>query len=277
MLATSIRLIQDGVIKFDGGSMFGQVPKTEWEDLISADRKNRITMGLNCMLLQTAGKNILVDTGIGNKEMNGLKQQYGLVPSRLMKNLRHLNLTPKDIDSVILTNLHFDHCGGSTRLDRTGELVPTFPKASYYIQKACWQEANDPSERCQHSYKDEDFAPIEDSGQLELVDGDYELLPGLWVKITGGPSKGHQVVVMNHGGEKVAFMGDLIPTPYHLNLSCTSAFDQFPEESMSMKRELIEQAVDEGWLIIFSHGRDCQAGYIEARNGKRHLKPINLG
>ena len=260
MMTTSIRLISDGIIKFDGGSMFGQVPKTEWEEKVTTDRKNRITLGLNCLLLQTAGRNILIDTGIGSKETNGLKETYGLVPSRLVKGLKSLGITPKDIDMVILTHLHFDHCGGCTRLDRTGNLTPAFPNATYYIQSSCWEEASQPSERCQGSYKQEDFVPIEESGQLELLDGDYELLPGLWVKVTGGHARGHQGVILNHGGEKVAFLGDLVPTPYHLNPVCTSAFDQFPEESLAMKRQLLDQAVKEGWLIVFSHGYEYSAG-----------------
>ena len=122
MMTTSMRLISDGIIKFDGGSMFGQVPKTEWEERVNTDRKNRITLGLNCLLLQKAGRNILIDTGIGSKET------YGLVPSRLVKGLKNVGITPKDIDMVILTHLHFDHCGGCTRLDRTGNLTPAFPK-----------------------------------------------------------------------------------------------------------------------------------------------------
>lgn len=276
MMTTSMRLLSDGVIKFDGGSVFGQIPKTEWEDRVNTDRKNRITLGLNCLLLQTGGKNILIDTGIGSKDTDGLKESYGLVPSRLIKSLKNLGLSPKDIDMVVLTHLHFDHCGGCTRFDRAGNLIPTFPKATYYVQRNCWEEANQPSERCQRSYREVDFTPIEENGQLELLDGDTMLLPGLSVTETGGHARGHQGVMLNLGGEKVAFLGDLVPTPFHLNLVCMSAFDQFPEEGLAIKRELLDQAVKDGWLVVFSHGYDYRAGYLEDRSGKRFLRPVEL-
>ena len=276
MMTTSMRLLSDGIIKFDCGSLFGQIPKTEWEDQVNTDRKNRITLGLNCLLLQTGGKNILIDTGTGSKDTDGLKDTYGLVPSRLIKSLKNLGLSPKDINMVILTHLHFDHSGGCTRFDRAGNLIPTFPKATHYVQRSCWEEANQPSERCQRSYREVDFTPIEENGQLELLDGDTVLLPGLSVTETGGHARGHQGVMLNLGGEKVAFLGDLVPTPFHLNLVCMSAFDQFPEEGMAIKRDLLDQAVKDGWLVVFSHGYEYRAGYLEDRSGKRFLRPVEL-
>ena len=276
MINTSVRVLSDGIVKFDGGTMFGQVPKVDWETKVPTDRKNRITLGLNCLLLQVAGKNVLVDAGTGTKELDNEKETYGLVPSRLMKGLRSLGLSPKEVDGVILTHLHFDHCGGCTRLDRAGNLVPTFPRARYFVQNECWEDASSPNERCQEVHRVEDFGPIEETSQLELLDGDTEIYPGLWVKVTNGHAKGHQIVLVNHGGERIAFLGDLVPTPYHLDLTAISAFDQFPEETLERKREFLNQAEKEGWLIVFSHGHDQQAGYLERRNGSRYLRPVAL-
>ena len=256
--------------------MFGQVPKVSWEDKVATDRRNRITLGLNCLLIQIGNKTILVDSGVGSKELDHEKETYGLVPSRLVKGLRNLGLSPKDIDFVILTHLHFDHCGGCTRLDRAGDLVPTFPKAKYLVQRDCWEEACSPNERCQEIHRKEDFYPIEDSGLLELLDGDTEILPGLWVKVTNGHASGHQVVLLNHGGERIAFLGDLVPTPFHLDLAAISAFDQFPEETLEKKREFLTQAQREGWLLIFSHGHDQKAGYLESWNGHAVLRTVEL-
>lgn len=275
-MTTSVRILSDGIIKFDGGMMFGQVPKVCWEEKVATDRRNRVTLGLNCLLIQIGSKTVLVDTGVGSKELDHERDTYGLVPSRLMKGLRGLGLSAKDIDTVILTHLHFDHCGGCTKLDRVGNLVPTFPRAKYYVQRVCWEDARSPNERCQEVYRDEDFHPIEETGQLELLDGDTEIFPGLWVKVTDGHARGHQIVLVNHGGERIAFLGDLVPTPHHLDLATISARDQFPEETLERKREFLGQAEKQGWLLIFPHATGQNAGYLERRNGHSALRPVEL-
>jgi len=273
---SSVRVLSDGIIKFDGGTMFGQVPKVQWENQVPNDRRNRITLGLNCLLIQICGKTVLVDAGVGSKEIDGEKETYGLVPSRLIKSLRNLGISPKEIDAVVLTHLHFDHSGGCTRLDRTGDLVPTFPKAKYYVQRECWEDARTPNERCQEIHREADFYPIEQSGQLELLDGDSEIFPGLGVRVTDGHTKGHQVVMINHGGERIGYLGDLVPTRHHLELGTISAFDQFPHQTLEMKRDFLSQAEKEGWLLIFSHATDQKAGYLERRNGGSYLRPVEI-
>ena len=275
-MTTSVRVLSDGIIKFDGGTMFGQVPKVLWEDKVPTDRKNRITMGLNCILIQIGTKTVLVDSGVGSKALDHERETYGLVPSRLLKGLKNLGISPKEVDAVILTHLHFDHSGGCTKLDRVGNLVPTFPRARYYVQKDCWDDACSPNERCMGIHREEDFRPIEDTGQLELLDGDSEIFPGLSVKVTAGHAKGHQVVLLNHGGERIAFLGDLVPTPYHLDLAAISAYDQYPEETLEMKRDFLSQASKAGWLLVFSHGHNLKAGYLERRNGDTFLRPVEL-
>jgi glyoxylase-like metal-dependent hydrolase (beta-lactamase superfamily II) len=169
------------------------------------------------LLLQVSGKNVLVDTGVGCKE-DDLEDEsiatVGLSHGKLTRGLKSAGLTPKDIDAVVLSHLHFDHTGGCTRLDRSGELVTSFPNATYYTQRASWEEACHPSDRCPAVHKSENFLPLEQYGQLELLDGDTEILPGLNVVVTGGHSSGHQIVLFNHGGERIAYLGDLIPTPH---------------------------------------------------------------
>jgi glyoxylase-like metal-dependent hydrolase (beta-lactamase superfamily II) len=276
MMSTAVKIISDGVIKMDGGSMFGPVPKVAWESSVVTDRKNRMTLGLNCLLLQVNGQNVLVDTGIGSKEVDTDKENLGLVPSRLLKGLKGVGLTPKDINAVILSHLHFDHSGGCTRLDRAGNLVPTFPKAKYYVQGKCWDEACHPNERADDVHRSENFLPIDERGQLELLDGDSEILPGLNVVVTDGHALGHQMVMFNHGGERVVFLGDIVPTPHHLNLVTISAFDSSPEVTLEQKKELLTQAERQGWLLVFSHGHDIRAGYLERRGEMGFLRPVDL-
>jgi glyoxylase-like metal-dependent hydrolase (beta-lactamase superfamily II) len=272
----TIHLLSDGIIKYDGGSVFGQIPKTLWEQHVKPDRWNRISLGLNCLLIRTDYGNVLVDTGVGSKETGKMREMYGLSSSKLSRGLKEVGLTAKDIDKVILTHLHFDHSGGCTKIDRSGKPIPVFPKATYIVQSSCWEDAMAPSERSKESHHSEDFACLQDAGQLTLVDGDTEILPGIWVKDTGGHCRGHQVVQIKCGGEKVVFLGDVIPTPHHLSLPTIAAHDQYPEDTLERKKELVAQAVKEGWLVIFGHGSEEKAGYLEKRDGFVSLRPVNM-
>ncbi len=276
MLATGVTVISDGVFKVDGGAVFGRTPKTTWEDMVTTDRKNRLTMGLNCPLLHISGRNILVDTGVGPKDTVRDKEMYGLVPSRLMRSLKALGLGPRDIDGVVLSHLHFSHAGGATRMDRQGIMVPSFPKATYYVQRAAWEDAQQPSERHADIYCSDELAPIAERGQLELLDGDTELLPGLNLLVADGHCKGHQIAVFSHGGERIAYLGDLAPTPYHLGLTTLSSFDYEPEAVMEQKREILADAERQGWLMVFAHGYETRAGYLERRQDMTYLRPVEF-
>ena len=271
MMMTTVNIISAGVMKVDGGCMFGTLPKAKWQGSVQPDRKNRITLGLNCLLLRTCDQTVLVDTGGGATANESL----GLVPNRLSKNLRAIGVIPKSIDIVILSNLQFDHCGGAIRLDRAGSIVPTFPNARYYVQTALWEEACHPKERYFAISDTENFRSLVKRGQLELMDGDTEILPGLQVIVPGGSACGHQIVRFNHGGERIAFLGDLVPTPYHLNSVVIPAFDFSPQTTLVQKREVLVQAEREGWLLVFAHGYDTKAGYLQ-RGERVYLRPVDL-
>ena len=266
--STSIDVVSDGTFLLDGGSLFGQVPRALWEQQMKPDRKNRVRLGLNCLLVQTPSTTILVDTGAGSKRTDGLKDAYGLHGNKLLKQLRKLGLTARDIDVVVLTHLHFDCAGGCTKLDRSGRAVPAFPKARYLVQRSAWIEANDPNERCERSFHHDDFVPLEEAGVLTLLDGDSEIAPGIKTRVTDGHADGHQIVLVDAGSERIAFLGELIPTPFHLPLASIAALDQAPNDTLARKRELLEMAIDEGWLLIFGHANEQRAGYVGQRNGK---------
>ena len=273
---TKANILCDGTFKVDGGALYGQLAKMVWETLTPTDRKNRVTLGLNCWLLRIADKWILVDTGVGSNHDEKDRDHYGLGTNRLFKELKLANLTPKDIDIVVLTHMQFEHSGGSTRMDRTGAIVPTFSRATYMVQRSSWEEALNPSERGRFAYRANNFMPVAERGQLELLDGDTEILPGLQVIECDGPAMGHQLVLFNHGGERLVILGDLVPTPFHLNLPVISAFDYSPQNSLEQKREILTDAEKYGWLLGFSHGHDVKSGYLERRGEMVYVTPVDL-
>ncbi len=273
---TELHLVSDGAIRMDGGVLFGQAPKSQWQDWMPADRRNRVKLGLNCLLVRIGEQNYLIDTGVGVKHSIDEKEAHGLSTSQLLSELRVHGLSPQDINGVVLTSLHFEHTGGCTRVNRRGELVPTFPKASYFVQREALEEAVSPTERGINGFAPDDFMPLKNKDKLELVDGEEIIVPGLQVRRASGPYQGHQIVIIAHGGERVAFLGDLAPTPYHLQLACIAASDRQPEETLLVKRQVLREAVQEGWLLVFSHGVNEKAGYLQDRGGRLYLRPVSL-
>ena len=276
MLATSALVLSDGVFKVDGGAIFGRIPKTTWENFVSTDRKNRVTLGLNCLLLQCNGQNVLVDTGVGPKDNFRDKELYGLVPSRLLRSLKGIGLGPRDINAVVLSHLHFSHAGGATRMDRVGDMVPTFPNATYYVQRASWDDAQSPALPHADVFRVEDFDPIAERDRLHLLDGDTELFPGLNLIVTEGHCPGHQIVVFSHGGERIVYLGDLVPTPHHLGIAVISSYDYEPEIIADQKQSVLSDAEKQGWLMVFAHGNETRAGYLERRQDMAYLRPVEF-
>ena len=219
---------------------------------------------------------ILVDVGPGEKDPPVMEVGPLRGRSSLIRDLRELGVGAKDIGTVVLTHLYADHAGGATYATYSGRVMPTFPNAQYMVQREAWEEACHPNERADDVHRSENFLPIDERGQLELLDGDSEIFPGLNVVVTDGHALGHQMVMFNHGGERVVFLGDIVPTPHHLNLVAISAFDSSPEVTLEQKKELLNQAERQGWLLVFSHGHDIRAGYLERRGEMGFLRPVDL-
>ena len=276
--SAEVTVVSDGTIRMDGGSMFGVVPKAIWGRRRPPDRKNRVELGLNCLLIRSGGKNVLVDTGVGTKHRQRARSIYAMRAGKLVRNLAQRGLRPQDIDLVVLTHLHFDHVGGCTRYRRSGDraLVPVFPRATHLAQRADWQEATETNERTHPAYNPEDFLPLEAAGQLTLLEGDSELLPGLWVRRTGGHTAGHQMAYLESDGEKAACFGDVVPTPDHLSLNYLTAFDLYPLESLDAKRRWLAEAERENWLLFFGHGTEQVAGRLTRQEGRLSLAPEPL-
>lgn len=274
--SAELHLVSDGTFRMDGGTMFGVVPKAIWRKFRPSDRNNRVDLGLNCLLVRTGGKNVLVDTGLGTKHGSKARTIFHMQAGRLVSSLLQLGLTPEDIDLVVLTHLHFDHAGGCTRYNDRQKLEVVFPKATHLVQRQDWQEATEINERTRSAYLPEDFLPLEEAKQLELLDGDTELLPGLWARRTGGHTAGHQMVYLESDGEKVACFGDLLPTAHQLPVHYMTAYDLYPLETLDAKRRWLSQAEEENWLIVLGHGVEQKAGRLTRRDDRLSLTPVDL-
>ena len=256
----------DGVYPLDGGAFFGVVPKVMWSKKVVANERNFIRAGLNSLLVRTGKHNVLVETGIGNKLPEKMIKIYGQ-PAKLLENLASGGVLPEDIDIVINTHLHFDHCGWNTV--RMGDrVVATFPKAKYYVQEGEWQHAQEQHVRDAVSYISDNYNPLIESGQMELLRGDREIVPGISVRVFPGHTAHMQAVVVTIGGKTACYISDLIPTRSHLDLTWVMAFDLYPLETINSKRRYYAQALPEKWLTVFTHDDAVPWAYLEESAGK---------
>ena len=261
--------LRDGFFFLDGGAMFGVVPKTLWEKKFPADEKNRIKLALNSILIKTAKELILVETGIGD-DLDPKFHDYYSVERKpgLVLSLEKLGYQAEDIDLVVNTHLHFDHCGGNTSKNEKGEDAPTFPKARYIIQKGEWEYALHPSERDKASYLEQNFLPLEKHGLLQLVDGNKEISEGVEVIVVPGHTSRHQCLKVSTGGKVCFFLGDLVPTSAHVGLSYIMSYDLFPQQTLENKRVYFEQAIEEDWILAFNHDPEHFFGEVKKVNNK---------
>jgi glyoxylase-like metal-dependent hydrolase (beta-lactamase superfamily II) len=268
-----IHAIQAGGQKLDGGAMFGVVPKPLWERRIAADARNRIQLGMRCLLVEHSERLLLIDTGAGNKENEKFHDIYGVENSGrdgrtwLEDGIRQAGFSLDDVQLVINTHLHFDHAGGNTYVDAEGRIRPTFPNARYVVQHGEVEFAMTPNERTSASYFPRNWEPLREAGQLDLVDGEQTLLDGVRLLRTPGHVPHHQSVVLESGGETAVFLGDVVPTAHHLPLPWIMGYDVEPLVTLESKRRLLARARDEQWLVIFEHDAETVWARV-AHDGK---------
>ena len=271
-----IRYLDGGAFGLDGGAMFGVVPKVLWEKKSPPDEKNRIRMRANSLLVRTHNKTILIETGNGTKwdaKQRAIYQVQDGDP--LVDSLHRAGIQPDDIDLVINTHLHFDHAGGNTRMEED-RAVPTFRNARYVVQKSELEHALQPSERDRASYFPDNYQPITDAGQWNLVDGDAEILQGISVARIPGHNASIQAVVLSGGGKSLAFVADLLPTRHHIPLPWIMAYDLYPMQTLETKRKWVPRFVNEGWTVVFAHDPDMAAATLHGRDGKIEIESVDL-
>ncbi len=269
-----IFLLSDGRFRLDGGAMFGVVPKTLWERQMTPDSRNRITLGLNCLLVRAAGKTILVETGAGDKFDAKWQDIYGIEHTvSLLDSLRACGVGPDEVDIVVNTHLHFDHCGGNTRRDSDGRAIPTFSRARYIVQRGELEHARQPTERDRASFLAENFEPMAASGQWSLVEGDAEIAPGVELVRLPGHTRDMQGVRLTSAGRTAIFFADLVPTRAHLPFAWIMGYDLYPLTTLEQKKRWIPEAVRNEWLCFFAHDPDVRAAYLRERQGKIVAEP----
>ena len=239
--------------------MFGVVPKPLWERRIPADERNRIQLGMRCLLVEHHSGLILIDTGAGNKETDRFLDIYGIENrgaggrTALEDGLSELGVRPDDVSLVINTHLHFDHAGGNTWRDASGAVRPSFPRARYIVQRGEHHYATHTNERTAASYFPANYEPLREAGMLELVEGEREVVDGVRVVPTPGHTPHHQGVLVESAGECLFYLGDLVPTSAHLPLPWIMGYDVEPLVTLETKRTILARANAERWLLVFEH------------------------
>lgn len=268
--------LKDGFFYLDGGSMFGVVPKILWEKIYTADSDNRIKLALNSLLIDTGRERILVETGVGTQLTGKLREHYSVeTKPGLVSSIQNLGYSVEDIHYVINTHLHFDHCGGNTTKNIEGKFVPTFPNATYVIQKCEWENALNPASRDKPSYLSQFFLPLRKQGQLRLVEGDTLVTEGVEVILTPGHTACHQCVKIQSQKNTLFFLGDLVPTSVHVGLFYIASYDLYPVETLENKTRYFEQAIEGDWIVAMNHDPDHYFGRIIRQNGKYKFDPLD--
>jgi glyoxylase-like metal-dependent hydrolase (beta-lactamase superfamily II) len=257
-----LSIFSDGTYPLDGGAFFGVIPKIMWSRKVAADERNYVQAGLNSLLIRTGKQNVLVETGMGNKLSERMVKFYGQ-PAQLLTNLAAAGIAPKDIDIVINTHLHFDHCGWNTMRNKTGKIVPTFPRAKYYAPEGEWQYARKPSDRDSISYIPDNYDPLVQSGQMTLLKGGEEIVPGISVKTFPGHTANMQAVIVESAGRTACYISDLIPTTAHIDITWGMAFDLYPLQTIESRKHYYAKAISEKWLTIFTHDPNTPWAYVE--------------
>ncbi len=266
--------LRAGRFRLDGGAMFGVVPKALWQKQMPADADNCIAMACNCLLVRAPNALVLVDTGYGDHLNTKERQIYGVADETTVTTaLEQAGFSPDDVSHVILTHLHFDHATGA--LSGSGDdLQPTFPRARYLIQEGEWRDALEGRSTMKSTYRPDELLILERSGQLQLIQGDTEVCTGLATFVTGGHTQHHQGVRLNANDATLVYPGELVPMRTHLRPYWNMAYDMFPYQTIERKREFLERACAQEWVIAWDH--DPGAPFSSVRGEGENYSAVNL-
>ncbi|MEX0945110.1 MAG: MBL fold metallo-hydrolase [Balneolaceae bacterium] len=268
--------LEAGRFLLDGGAMFGVVPKTLWNRQITADDKNRIPMAMRCMLIRSkqSGKIYLIDNGSGDKFNEKMSSIYGLDydHSNLQRSLEEIHVTPEEITDIVFSHLHFDHCGGTTAYDSSGNLTEVFPNAIYHVNVRHWETAIYPNEREKASFFAENLEPIQNSGRLHLIKDHHTFEDGFTTIPMDGHTTGQQLPVITDNGFTLVYAADLIPTFAHLPLPWVMGYDMKPIQTLKEKEQFLTQASENHWYLFLEHDAEHEVITVQNSEGKFSMK-----
>ncbi len=260
-----LTILSDGTYFLDGGAMFGVVPKPLWEKRAPADEQNRILLGLNTVVVRTGRSTVVVETGIGNKLSDKLRSIYE-AKEQLPKAFAAAGIKPEEVDIVINSHLHFDHCGWNTRRMEDGKVVPTFPNAKYFAHRGEVEHGHLQLERDAISYTSANYDPLVESGQMTLLDVEpghtQEIVPGISVECYPGHTAQLMAVNIDSGGKRACYISDLIPTSAHLDATWVMGYDLYPLTCIEQRKRFYARAIPEEWLVLFTHDHHKPMGYV---------------
>lgn len=263
-------IIESGYFMADGGAMFGPIPKMYWERKYPCNENNLCVMAMRCLFVETENRRILIDTGVGNKHELKFYQPHNL--KDMVEEIKKIGYEPSEITDVVLTHLHFDHCGYATCFDEDKKVVPTFPNATYWLSKAQWENYRNPRLYEKDSFFAENIEPVFDCNQQTLLEEDTELFEGFTLKLYDGHTPGQIAVFIDTENEKIVYPGDVVPTSAHVSLGWLSAYDNNAALAMEEKKRLLDKVVQEERTAIFYHDAKIVSAKVEQKNGYYFLK-----
>jgi glyoxylase-like metal-dependent hydrolase (beta-lactamase superfamily II) len=273
-----LHTINTGLFKLDGGAMHGVVPKSMWNKANPADENNLCTWAMRCLLMEENNKLILIDTGMGNKQDEKFFSHFHPHgDDTLEKSLNALNFSTDDITDVFLTHLHFDHCGGAIKRD--GEkLIPAFKNATYWSNETHWNSAIQPNAREKASFLKENILPIQESGQLKLIEHKegISFTDNMEIRFMNGHTDSMMLPLINYNGQKILYCADLIPSAAHISLPWVMGYDMRPLDTLSEKEKVFQEAIDNNWLLFFEHDRVNELGSLQQTEKGARLNELLL-
>ena len=254
----------------DGGAMFGIIPKPVWEKKVSADELNRVNMVTRSLLLVSDEKKILIDTGNGTKWEEKYKKIYDINTDQynIEKSLGKYGFSSEQITDVICTHMHFDHIGGNTKI-KSGEVVPTFPNAKYWISEENWKLANHPSQKDAGSFIEHDWKVLAENQMIEIIDGREPFIEGIETFVTNGHTPGLLHPIVSDGSNKLFYGADIFPMVAHIPIPWVMAYDVQPVVTMEEKQKLLQKMEREDWILFFEHDPHIQACTVH-KDGKHY-------
>ena len=265
--------VNGGMFRLDGGVMFGIVPKALWGNVTPADDENRIRVANHCVLARDGKHTVLIDTGYGGKYDKLDRKFYSMEPGEpLVQSLRTLGIEPEEIDTVVLSHLHFDHVGGATQTGPGGELTLTFPNARHFVGRQEWEDATSQKAELRKAYPLKEIIPLQPV--VSLIEDDDEVVPGLRAKLTGGHTQGHLSFVLESCGEEAIYPGDICPSRAHLRTMWHLAYDTHPLDTRRRKPQLLNEASQRNSWILWNHDPDVAVSRVTA-HPRREFVPTD--